>query len=110
MKPLTYQEIWQTAQEKRLTAKVETAGKTPWQTLGARLYVEVRDNEDSRIIPVGKRPIRFFLKERESELPPDALKKIEREETKKPEKKTEFHERDIHPLLTYFAYSNPVIQ
>jgi len=59
-KPLTYQEIWQAGQEKGLTAKVETAGKTPWQTLGARLYVDVRDNDASKFIPVGKRPTRFF--------------------------------------------------
>jgi hypothetical protein len=77
VKPLTYQEIWQTAHDKGLTGKLETAGKTPWQTLGARLYVEVRDNEGSKFIPVGKRPVRFFLKERGAELPPDALKKIE---------------------------------
>lgn len=106
-KPLTYQEIWQAGQEKRLTTKVETAGKTPWQTLGARLYVEVRDNDASKFIPVGKRPTRFFLKERQAELPPDAAKRFEKEEGKKVEKKTEFHERDLHPLLTYFAYANP---
>jgi len=107
-KPLTYQEIWQAGQEKRLTTKVETAGKTPWQTLGARLYVEVRDNDASKFIPVGKRPTRFFLKERQAELPPDAAERFEQEEGKKAEKKnTEFHERDLHPLLTYFAYANP---
>ena len=49
-KPLTFQEIWQCAQENGLAAKVESAGKTPWQTLGARLYVEVRDNEASKFI------------------------------------------------------------
>ncbi|MGA2060132.1 MAG: HTH domain-containing protein [Thermoguttaceae bacterium] len=108
VKPLTYQEIWQVAQEKGLSTKVETAGKTPWQTLGARLYVDVRDNEDSGIIPIGKRPIRFFLKQRGAELQPDTVKKIEREETKRTEKKTEFNERDLHPLLTYFAYANPL--
>jgi hypothetical protein len=52
--------------------------------------------------------MRFFLKERGTELHPDAVKKIEREEAKQPEKKTEYHERDLHPLLTYFAYANPV--
>jgi hypothetical protein len=109
-KPLTYQEIWQAGNEKGLTAKLETAGKTPWQTLGARLYVEVRDNKGSKFIPVGKRPTRFFLKERQSELAPDAAKQIEKEEIKKAEKKTDFLERDLHPLLTYFAYSNPAFK
>lgn len=105
--PLTYQEVWQVGSEKGLVSKIKTAGKTPWQTLGARLYVEVRDNEDSRFIKVGKRPARFFLKVREATLPVDVEMLIEKEETKKKEKKSDYHERDLHPLLTYFAYANP---
>lgn len=105
--PLTYQEVWQIGTEKGLADKIKTSGKTPWQSLGAQLYVEVRDNEQSRFIKVGKRPARFFLKERSADVPPDAVKKIEKEEAKRKEKKTEFHERDLHPLLTYFAYANP---
>ncbi len=105
--PLTYQEVWQIGKEKGLTHKIKTSGKTPWQSLGAQLYVEVRDNEDSRFIKVGKRPARFFLKERAEDLPPDAVLRIEKEETKRKEKRTEYKERDLHPLLTYFAYANP---
>jgi len=106
-KPLTYQEIWQLGKDKGLSEKIKTSGKTPWQSLGAQLYVEVRDNEASKFIKVGKRPARFFLKERQAEIPPDAVSKIEKEETKKIDKRTEFQERDLHPLLTYFAYANP---
>jgi len=105
--PLTYQEIWQAAKEHGLTDKIKTSGKTPWQTLGAQLYVEVRDNDGSRFMKVGRRPARFFLKARASELADDAVAKIEKEEAKKKEKKTEYSERDLHPLLTYFAYANP---
>jgi len=105
--PLTYQEVWQIGKEKGLTDKIKTTGKTPWQSLGAQLYVEVRDNEDSRFVKVGKRPARFFLKERAGEVPQDAVAKIEKEEAKKKEKKTDYYERDLHPLLTYFAYANP---
>lgn len=105
--PLTYQEVWQAGKERGLAGKIRTSGKTPWQSLGAQLYVEVRDNEESRFIKVGRRPARFFLKERAAELPTDAVAKIEKEETKKKEKKTEYYERDLHPLLTYFAYANP---
>jgi len=106
-RPLTYQEIWQTASEKGLVRKVESVGKTPWQTLGARLYVETRDNEQSEFIKVGRRPARFFLKVRQAELPSDTIARIEREEAKGGEKKSDFRERDLHPLLTYFAYANP---
>ena len=105
--PLTYQQCWAEAQAKGLTSKVKTKGKTPWQTLGAYLYVDVRDNPDSCFIKVGKRPTRFFLKGREAELSEALLKKVEAEEAKKPAPKTTYGERDLHPLLTYFVYANP---
>ncbi|MBN2270721.1 MAG: hypothetical protein JXN61_08910 [Sedimentisphaerales bacterium] len=106
-KPLTVPEIWQAAKEKELTVKLRTSGKTPWNSLGAQLYVEVRDNDQSKFVKVGKRPARFFLKERESELPEDIIGRLEKEEAKKEKTKFEYHERDLHPLLTYFAYTNP---
>ena len=68
-KPLTYQEIWGKAEYLNFTSKINSSGKTPWQTLGARLFVDVRDNPNSRFVKVGKRPARFFLKEKEAELP-----------------------------------------
>ena len=105
--PMTYQEVWQLGKEEGLTFKIKTSGKTPWQSLGAQLYVDVRDNEDSRFMKVGKRPARFFLRERATELLPDSVARIEQEEVKKGEKRVEYHERDLHPLLTYFAYANP---
>lgn len=106
-KPLTYQEIWEVGKDKGFVDKIKTSGKTPWQTLGAYLYVEVRDNADSKFIKVGKKPARFFLKERQKEVRPDTVAKIEMEEALKGEKKTSYQERDLHPLLTYFAYANP---
>jgi len=106
-KPLTYQEIWEVGKDKGFVDKIKTSGKTPWQTLGAYLYVEVRDNADSRFIKVGKKPARFFLKERQKEVRPDTVAKIEMEEAIKSDKKTAYQERDLHPLLTYFAYANP---
>ncbi len=105
--PMVYQEIWQVANGKGIASKLGTVGKTPWQSLGSRLYVEVRDNDDSRFIKVGSRPTRFFLKSRSAELPPDASWPLEKVEGKKTEKRTEYHERDLHPLLTYYVYANP---
>lgn len=106
-KPLTYQEIWEIGKGKGFAEKIQTAGLTPWQTLGARLYVEVRDNEESIFIKVGKRPARFFLKSRAAEIKSDTISSIEKEEFVKTEKKTSFNERALHPLLTYFVYANP---
>ena len=105
--PLTYQQCWEEGQNRGLTGKVKTKGKTPWQTMGAQLYVDVRDNPDSRFVKVGKRPTRFFLKSRQSELSDALIKKVEVEEAKKPAPATTYHERDLHPLLTYYVYANP---
>lgn len=106
-KPLVYQMIWQVAFDKGLSSLLDTKGKTPWQTLGARLYIDVRDNEYSRFIKVGNRPTRFFLKDKEKELSPNLTEKLDKEETRQIEKKITYHERDLHPLLVYFAFSNP---
>jgi hypothetical protein len=110
-KPLTYQEVWQAGQDTGMASKIGTAGKTPWQSLAAQLYVDVRDNESSRFIKVGKRPARFFLKERSSEitqdLTHDLVAKIEQEEEKPANKLPGYKERQLHPVLTYFAFANP---
>ncbi|CAN5835079.1 HTH domain-containing protein [soil metagenome] len=108
--PLTYQEAWKLSVDRGLAAKLAATGKTPWESLGARLYVEVRDNPNSRFIPVGKRPMRFFLRERGHELSPDVLEQLQKQEATPPKylaKKLPYLERQLHPILTYFAYANP---
>lgn len=85
--PMTYQQVWDSARKAGLNSKVKTKGKTPWHTMGAQLYVDVRDNPDSRFVKVGKRPARFFLKKRQDELSEALLQKIEIEEAKKPEQR-----------------------
>lgn len=106
--PRTYQQIWEDGKLAGLTEKVKTKGKTPWATLGAYLYVEVKDNSDSTFVKVGKNPVRFFLKSREAELSDTILQKIEINEAKKADPKTSYEERDLHPLLSYFVYANPL--
>jgi uncharacterized protein len=105
--PLIYQEIWETAKLSDLSAKIKTSGKTPWQTLGAQLYVDVRDNEESKFIKVGKRPARFFLKDRQPEISAALVSQIEKQEERKATSAPKYKERDLHPILAYFAYSNP---
>jgi hypothetical protein len=56
---------------------------------------------------VGKRPARFFLKERQSEITANIVSQIEKEEQKKATTTPKYRERDLHPILAYFAYSNP---
>ena len=105
--PLTYQEIWTEAKASGISNKIKTSGKTPWQTLGAQLYVEARDNPSSVFIKVGKRPARFFLRNRQSEVSDNLVAKLEEPQPKKPSEASKYKERDIHPLLAYFAYANP---
>lgn len=105
--PLTYQEIWEEAKRSGLSARIKTSGKTPWQSMGAQLYVEVRDNPESKVVKVGKRPARFFLKDRESEISSNLEKEIQKGEAKRAAIVPKYKEKDLHPLLAYFAYSNP---
>ena len=95
--PLTVNEIWEKGIELGLDKKLNTKGKTPSATLGARLYIEIRDNKNSKFIPIGKRPIRFGIKnvtqnDNEHSLPVAIELKVEK-----------FNERDLHPLLVKFA-------
>jgi hypothetical protein len=102
--PLTFNEIWEKGVELGFDKKLRTAGKTPWNSLGAQLFVDVRDNPDSRFIKVGKRPARFFLKSRQTEVKTSDLNQIEIQAEKKQESETqEYFERDLHPLLTFFV-------
>lgn len=105
--PLIYQDIWKKGVELGLDKKLDTIGKTPWQTVGSRLFVDVRDNPDSIFIKIGKRPAKFYPKSKASSLTKEVIDKIDQEEiivTKK--EKTTYSERELHPLLSYFAYSN----
>jgi hypothetical protein len=106
--PLTYQELWDEAKAKGLSVKINTSGKTPWRSLGALMYVDVRDNSLSKFIKVGSRPARFFLKDRQSEISDNLIFQIQKEEkTKALTATSKYKERDLHPILAYFANSNP---
>lgn len=105
--PLIYQDIWKKGVELGFDKLLKTNGKTPWQTIGAQLFVDVRDNDKSIFFKVGKRPAKFFLKAKESQLTDDIIENID-QDVAVPEKKskTAYHERELHPLLSYFAYAN----
>ncbi len=98
-KPLTHDEIWNQAVEMGLDKMLSSIGKTPWQTIQARLYVNIRDNPDSEFILASRRPTTFWLKSNKNEL--EILKtidiKIIKEQTNR-----KFHERDLHPLLVKY--------
>jgi hypothetical protein len=99
--PLTPNEIWEKAVAVGLDKKMEVKGKTPWNTIGARLYVDVSENIDSIFAITSKRPTRFFLKN----LPVKTIQTVQivPEKQEEKSKKDTFNERDLHPLLVKFA-------
>jgi len=102
-RPLSADEIWDIAKQKGYDAEVSTKGKTPAATIGARLYVDIRDQSDSPFCKVGSRPARFFLKQL---VPDDARKTIKEAVATQPVQppKPESLERALHPFLSYFAF------
>ena len=55
-------------------------------------------------------PARFFLKERKKELTADIIDKLIRDEDEPKSLKNsslKFNERELHPLIAYYVYSNP---
>ncbi len=61
-KPLTPLEIWEAAKQIGLFDKLGTVGKTPWLTISAQIYVDIRDNPKSIFYQYSSRPGRFFLR------------------------------------------------
>jgi uncharacterized protein len=107
--PMTFQEIWEIGKGCGLTTKLKSNGKTPWRTLGASLYVDILSNPQTRFMKANKNPARFFLISRKNEVNLDKSVVDLR-----PTKNTivgkgdnyNFHERKLHSILAYFAYTN----
>lgn len=94
--PLTGEEIWELSKKIGLAEKIGSVGKTPWQTIGARLYVDLK-NPQSRFEKVGKRPVKFGLKG----VTPAATQS-QAVSIVLPSK-VSYKERQLHPFLAYFA-------
>ena len=107
--PMSADEIWKKAVAMGLDKKLGTSGKTPSATVGARLYVDIKENgEKSTFLQVSKRPSRFILRSLNWNAA-DIESEIARKETAEAQSRREsgFHERDLHPLLVKYVYSNP---
>ena len=109
-KPLSPTEIWEKATELKITDNVESVGKTPWNSVGARIYISIRDNKDSEFIQISKRPAKFYLKKLLEEKDKDKLlyeiKNSIDEEERNISKNKSFNERDLHPLLVRYINSD----
>ena len=102
--PLTYREIWEIAISQGLDKKVGSKGKTPTDTLAARIYTDLKEKSDSKFCITSKRPTTFWLKSREDEVKNIIIQAST--VTKIPAKIVSFHERDLHPLLVKFLFES----
>ena len=57
-KPLTANEIWKIAESKDYINLLNSSGKTPWDTLNAQLYVNVKNKDQSKFGVIGPRTSR----------------------------------------------------
>jgi hypothetical protein len=111
-KPLSIKDIWENSVELGFANKVSCSGKTPWQTLGAKIYMDIKQNPDSDFLQVSKRPAKFYLKDLYCDSDNDShCESNDREdihnEAMIEHVKSGFHERDLHVLLSTFVFSNP---
>jgi hypothetical protein len=107
--PMSSQEIWEKAVELKLDQKIGSTGKTPWATIGARIYTNIKEAQtSSTYVQVSKRPTKFTL--RSLYVNPTQTESIIQQQVKKMEEvvgKAKFHERDLHPLLVKYVFTEP---
>lgn len=126
-RPMTGKELWEFLVQLRLDKRLASVGKTPWESLGARVYVSLAEDPSSPFLRVGARPTRFWLKARS--LPtgwsPDGAEESTADELQLRDSDNSLssinppevvplsiqrarkvpHERDYHPLVAHFAYT-----
>ena len=103
-KPMTPDEIWAYAEQKSYSGRVGSKGKTPWSSIGAQLYVSVRDDPETPFAKTDTRPRRFYLKSIAAEQK-DFDKIIKQEAEKAPvSEKPGFLEKDLYKLLAYYIH------
>ena len=105
--PLSANEIWQRIVNDGLQDKLNSTGKTPWATLGARLYSIVRDQPNGKFATVGTRPKRFYLLNKKYNVDFEEFEQglIEEELIENTVKRKSYLEKDLHPFLAHFAYN-----
>lgn len=104
--PLSANEIWNLAIQEGLDKELNSQGKTPSATLAARMYVIVKENPNGKFATVGERPKRFYLRDKEYKDFEKFEKGMVEEELVQSQKSSKnYLEKDLHPFLAYFAYS-----
>ncbi len=100
-KPLSVSEIWQNAMDLGLDKKLSSSGKTPVNTLSARISTDVKRGKSSKFVKVSKKPSRYKLNNGDNEIETADEPIIESETNK-----SKFKERDLHILLSSYVKAN----
>ncbi len=101
-KPLSSQEIWEIAVAKGYDKELNSQGKTPARTLNAQLHNSQKAL--NYFVKIGIRPAKFILKEHyKNDISIDQQTKEQVQEDIKRSKELTFKEKDLHPILAYFA-------
>ena len=102
-KPLSPKEIWENGIEKGYDKQLNSTGKTPWETISARIYVDIKDNQDTNFIKINTKPVRFFLKNMPQKFDVNEIEK--EQESNIVKKEYSYTERDLHKFLSYYVYT-----
>lgn len=100
-KALTVEEVWQHASQAGYVAELNSSGKTPLHTLGAQLYVACKSGKQSKFASIGTRPKRFFLQSMGASI--DTALAEELPDVAMHLKQKPLLEKQLHPLMAYFA-------
>ncbi len=98
-RPLTKMEIWKIGKEMNYDKQLNSSGKTPWQTMAALLYLDLKDNKNSKFYKAEERPTKFYLKSLSNQIKSKEIKIEESDEIKK------LKEKDLHKFLSYYVYA-----
>ena len=101
-RPLSPAEMWGLAQQKGYDKDVGSRGKTPWSTIGAQIYVDIRDNPKTPFAKTDTRPRRFVLRSLLDAHGQEVLQAAQ--ETVAKQKAAQYTERDLHPFVVYYGY------
>ena len=105
-KPLSIQEIWEYANKMGLVDKLSSSGKTPVNTLSARLSVDVKHNNNPTFKKVSDKPSRYILNGVANDLSTDIITNIPPAKKYAKFVQSKFLERDIHIILSSYVRAN----
>lgn len=100
-RPLTSNEIWEIGLQQGYDKELNSKGKTPWATIGARLYRDIKENPSTPFIKLNVKPAKYYLKTLSQNY---NMINIETEEENSIVKnETRYDERDLHKFLSYYV-------